>query len=142
MTREDYLTTLGIAALIHGTDQAVRNTAKALLKRAPGSIKKNTLLPMSISPFAYDIAMESIVFAKQERLLGKVWREGYEYEIAVLMEPDYEYTVDEVFTEVLEIFIKRGCVTGEVMISVHNPETNLPLTRNVDLGNAVSRMTH
>lgn len=141
MTREDYLTTLGIAALIHGTDQAVRNTAKILIKRAPGSIKKNTLLPMSQSHDALDIIMETVVYAKEERLLGKVWRDGYEYDIVVKMEPDYEYTVDEVFSCVLEEWIGRGVISGKIMICVANPLTGLNTTRELDMADVVSRMS-
>lgn len=141
MTREDYLTTLGIAALIHGTDQAVRATAKALSERAPGSIRKATLLPMSKSEHALDIVLESIVYPQEERLLGKVWRDGYEYEIVVKMEPDYEYTVDEVFNSVLEEWVGRGVVTGKIMICVANPVTGLNTTRELEMSDVVSRMS-
>lgn len=138
--RENYMVTLGLAAVIHGTNEAVRETAKRLADRAPGAVRKATLLPLSKSRDAFDIINEEVVHAKIETVLGKVWREGYEYEIAVKMEPDYEYTVDEVFDLTLESFIKRGVVAGEIMISVTNPITGLPVTREINMGNVVSRM--
>lgn len=138
--RENYMVTLGLAAIIHGTNEAVRETAKRLADRAPGSIRKATLLPLSKSADAFDIINEEVVHAKIETVLGKVWREGYEYEIAVKMEPDYEYTVEEVFDLTLESFIKRGVYSGEIMISVLNPATGLNVTREINMANVVSRM--
>lgn len=139
-TRENYMVTLGLAAVIHGTNEAVRETAKRLADRAPGAIRKATLIPLSKSPEAFDIINEEVVHAKVEMVLGKVWREGYEYEIAVKMEPDYEYTVEEVFDLTLEAFIKRGIVAGEIMISVINPATGLNVTREINMANVISRM--
>jgi hypothetical protein len=139
-TREDFMTTLGLAAMIHGTNKAVCETATRLAKRAPGAVRKNTLLPLSQSSSAYDIIVETVVHAKEERILGKVWRDGYEYEIAVQMEPDYEYCVEEVFDLTLECFIKRGIVTGSLLISVISPESGLNVTREISMDGVVGRM--
>lgn len=138
--RENYMVTLGLAAIIHGTNKAVCETAKRLADRAPGAVRKATLIPLSKSADAFDIINEEVVHAKIEVLLGKVWREGYEYEIAVKMEPGYEYSVEEVFDLTLESFIKRGIVSGEIMISVVNPLTGLNVTREINMSNVVSRM--
>lgn len=138
--RENYMVTLGLAAIIHGTNKAVCETAKRLADRAPGAVRKATLIPLSKSADAFDIINEEVVHAKIEMLLGKVWREGYEYEIAVKMEPGYEYSVEEVFDLTLESFIKRGIVSGEIMISVVNPLTGLNVTREINMSNVVSRM--
>jgi len=138
--RENYMVTLGLAAIIHGTNKAVCATAKRLADRAPGAIRKATLLPLSKSADAFDIINEEVVYAKIEYILGKVWREGYEYEIAVKMEPGYEYTVDEVFDLTLEAFIKRGIVAGDIMISVINPTTGLNVTREICMSNVINRM--
>lgn len=139
-TRENYMVTLGLAAIIHGTNKAVCETAKRLADRAPGAIRKATLIPLSKSADAFDIINEEVVHAKIEKILGKVWREGYEYEIVVKMEPDYEYTVEEVFDLTLESFIKRGVVSGDIMIAVVNPATGLNTTREINMSNVVSRM--
>ncbi|MNW03663.1 hypothetical protein D3C71_1996300 [compost metagenome] len=48
--------------------------------------------------------------------------------------------MEEVFDLTLESFIKRGVVAGEIMISVTNPVTGLPVTREINMSNVISRM--
>lgn len=138
--RENFMTTLGLAAIIHGTDQAVRDTAKILAKRAPGAFRKSTLLPLAASPDALEIITEEVVYAKVEVSVGKVWFNGYEYEVLVKYEPHEDYTVEEVFDLVLETFIKRGVHNGTMLVAVRNPLTGMNVTRDINMASVVKRM--
>lgn len=58
--RADALTTLGIAALMHGTDQAVRDCARRLLGFYSQSVDKSLLTPMTVTKDAMSLILEEI----------------------------------------------------------------------------------
>lgn len=118
--RQDVLTTLAIAALLHETDEAVRQTAKRLIDKAPGSICKSVLRPLSESHQALQVVIEEIIYPTQEKYIGTVNRDNYEYDIVVKWRGDLEYMPDDIVSLTAGVFVQRGIVTGRIYMNIRH----------------------
>lgn len=139
--RDDILTTLALTALLNPSHEAVRNAAKQLIPHAPGSMRKSLLKPLSESKEAYDIVLEEIVYPTQERVIGTVFREGYEYDLVVIYRDDRpRYDTDEITALVTELFLKRGIVRGRLYLTFrHAYRLKEMFSDSVDLELALQR---
>ena len=119
--REDIFTTLAIGALLHGDNRTLQKIAANLAKRAPGSLRKNTLLPLSKSPYAQDIIMESAVYPIQDKVIGTARYDGEEYDITIHWRHLLDYTAQEVLGDVADILIQRGFIYDRAYIEIIDP---------------------
>ena len=119
--RQDVFTTLAIGALLHGDNRTLQKIAANLAKRAPGSLRKNTLLPLSTSPYAHEIIMESAVYPVQEKVIGTARYNGEEYDITINWRHLLDYTAQEVLGDVADILIQRGFIHDRAYIEIIDP---------------------
>lgn len=119
--REDVFTTLAIAALLHEDNAGVQKSAAVLAKRAPGSLRKKTLLPLAESHYARSIIMETAVFPTEEKVIGTAEHEGEKYDITVQYTGPLNYTPNEILSSVADMLVQRGHVTGRLYITIIDP---------------------
>lgn len=119
--REDIFTTLAISALLMGDNRSVQRCAANLSKRAPGSLRKNTLLPLSESRYALDIIMETSVFPTEDKIIGHVHHAGDEYDIVAKWRESFDYTIPEILGSIADTLVQRGFVDDRVHVSVIHP---------------------
>lgn len=131
--KEDVLTTLAISALINGTDKAVKTCAERLIEVAPGTLVKSVLKPLLQSDEALGVVLDKVVYPPKQDVVGKVTRDGYEYEIVVSSPESVEYNAEEVFRKTTEEFLKRGIVHGKMFVMIKDNRSNRMLRRTVDL---------
>lgn len=119
--REDIFTTLAIASLLSDDNRAVQKCAANLAKRAPGSLRKNTLLPLSQSPYARDIILESAAFPILDKVIGSAEYDGESYDIVANWRHTLDFTTNEVLGAVADILVQRGHCSGRVYTSIIDP---------------------
>lgn len=119
--REDIFTTLAIAALLHDDNRTIQEVAATLAKRAPGSLRKNTLLPLSQSTQAHAIIMDSAVFPIDEKVIGSAEYAGEQYTIVAQWRHVLDYTINEVLGAVADVLIQRGFLADRVYVTVIDP---------------------
>lgn len=140
--KSDILVTLGIAALLNLTDQAVQECAKTLIARAPGSICKSVLRPMAETPDALDAVMETIVFPTEEMHIGHVTNGNYQYELWVVYRGPLDYDVEDVVSMVTKLFVQRGIVKGRIYLSFRYLFRRGNYTTSVDMDQASRYNAH
>jgi hypothetical protein len=119
--REDIFTTLAIATLLHDDNHTIQQVAANLAKRAPGSLRKKTLLPLSESRYAREILLESATFPTQDLIIGSAEHDGTTYDIEANWRHTLDFTVGEVIGAVADILIQRGLCDGRVYVSIIDP---------------------
>lgn len=131
--RKSALVTLALAALIHETTAAVQETALTLMERYPERLGKSLLKPLSQSPHALDHVVDEVIYPVQEKILGIVRRDNYEYEIAVSYRGYLDYTTAQISDLVAARFVQRGIVTGRIYITMDHPHYKHLHHTSVDL---------
>ena len=139
MTKDGVFRVLGITALIHQTDEAVRAAAKRLCEYAPGSLRKAVLIPLSKSHEALTVVADLIINAVDETVVGVLWFADSEYELSVRYQGRLWYDVDEVIALASEWFLRRGVCTDRVYFSVFNPAARMFHTSSIDLSHVAKQ---
>lgn len=119
--RVDIFTTLAIASLLSDDNRTIQKCAANLAKRAPGSLRKNTLLPLSTSDYAHSIIMESVTYPVIDKVIGTAEYDGEHYDVVANWRHSLEFTTNEVLGAVADILVQRGHCTGRVYVSVIDP---------------------
>lgn len=132
--KNDIFTTLAICALLNEEDnRAVQGCAKRLIDRAPRSVAKGTLYPMSESHLAYDIVMENVVFPEQTAIVGTARWGDYEYELTLRWRGDLVFDFREFVKMVISHFIQRGIITDRLFVTARHPFDRRDFTTSVFL---------
>lgn len=114
--REDALTTLAIAALIHDTNEAVVNTAKRLAEHVDRGVVKSLLAPLIASECPKLVVLTAINRVSKMQI-GTATCLGVEHTIIVCCRGRVRYEIEEVVNGVASYFSKTGIVNGEVELS-------------------------
>lgn len=119
--RVDIFTTLAIASLLNDDNRSIQKCAANLAKRAPGSLRKNTLLPLSTSPYARDIVLQSATFPIIDKVIGSAEYNGEHYDVVANWRHSLDFTTNEVLGSVADILVQRGHCTGRVYVQCIDP---------------------
>lgn len=131
--RRSILTTLAIAALIHNDNEAVRKTAQRLRENASFAIQKSLLDGLANSSHALDIIYDTVIQPVDEKVIGTVYWQNYEYELIVKWRDHLEYQPSQIVDKVAALFVQRGHVDGRLYMSFSHPYYRGGYTTSVKL---------
>lgn len=137
--KEEIFYNLSLAALLHGTNEAVQRCAKRLIPNAPGSICKSILRPLAVSKEALQIVLEEMVWPRQQKSVGFVTRGEHDFEIMYHFRYFPMYRTDDIMIYTAQEFISRGIIEGRIYFRIRLPGTREEWTNSIDIGAELSK---
>lgn len=116
--RDDALTTLAIAALLHESNESVVRCAVRLKQFVERRVVKSLLDPLIRSESARQIVLDNTVDKVRKLHVGTALYLGVEYDILVHCQGKLRYETSEVVHGVVTYLTKMGAPHGEVGIDI------------------------
>lgn len=128
------LNIIGIAALIHHTDEAIVDTCHRLIEYVDDRVYRKIIQPIAESDnpsMVVSIYLEGVHVGHPKLKVGRVYHLDRIYDVYV---EDQLFDPLDLFEEITILFNRRGVTSGNIVISVKNPLTRKEHITHVNMG--------